>query len=76
MKNTKEIESSSVRAAPEAPVFVEELKALLGLKHTNTIRVMLRDGKIPQPDFRISQKSRYWHRASLRKCGILPPSLE
>jgi hypothetical protein len=60
-------------AASEPPVFAAELKALLGIEHTNTLRIKIKAGKVPKPDFRSSQKNRYWHRVTLRKCGILPP---
>lgn len=56
----------------EPPVFAEELKALLGLTHSNTLRIKIKEGKVPPPDVRISQKLRYWHRSTLRRAGLLP----
>jgi hypothetical protein len=56
----------------EIPIFAADLMRLLGITHPNTLRVQLKDGKIPQPDVRISQKTRYWHRATLVKAGLLP----
>ncbi len=59
-------------ATNEPPVFAEELKALLGFAHTNTLRVQIKAGKVPPPDVRISAKTRYWHRETLRRVGLLP----
>ncbi len=56
----------------EPPVFAAELKALLGFSHTSTLRLKIKEGKVPPPDVRISQKSRYWHRETLRRAGLLP----
>jgi hypothetical protein len=59
-------------ATNEPPVFAAELKSLLGITHSDTLRVHIKKGKIPPPDVRISQKSRYWHRETLRRVGLLP----
>ena len=56
----------------ESPVFADELKALLGFTHSDTLRVKIKQGKVPPPDVRISQKTRYWHRETLRRAGLLP----
>ena len=57
----------------DIPIFAADMMRLLGIKHGNTLRVKIRDGVIPQPDVKLSQKSRYWHRATLVKAGLLPP---
>lgn len=59
-------------ATHEPPVFVAELKALLGFTHSDTLRVKIKEGKVPPPDVKISQKTRYWHRETLRRVGLLP----
>ena len=59
-------------ATIEPPIFAPELKSLLGITHSDTLRVKIKQGKIPPPDVRISQKTRYWHRETLRKFGLLP----
>lgn len=56
----------------EAPVFAPELKALIGVTHSNTLRIKIKEGKVPPPDVRISQKTRYWWPETLRKAGLLP----
>jgi hypothetical protein len=58
----------------EPPVFVQELKALLGISHSNTIRLKIKNKKIPPPDVCLSQKNRYWHRETLRLAGLIPKS--
>lgn len=56
----------------EIPIFPADLMALLGISHANTLRTQIKAGKIPPPDVQITQKTRYWHRATLVKCGLLP----
>ena len=55
----------------EPPVFAAELKALLGFTHSDTLRVKIKEGKVPPPDVKISQKTRYWFRSTLVKAGIM-----
>lgn len=59
-------------ATHEPPVFAPELKSLLGFTHSDTLRVKIKEGKVPPPDVKISNKTRYWHRATLRRVGLLP----
>ena len=58
--------------AADTPIFSADLMALLGIQHPNTLRTQIKAGKVPPPDVRISQKTRYWHRATLVKVGLLP----
>ena len=64
--------------ASDIPLFATDLMRLLGIKHPNTLRLKIKSGQIPEPDVKITQKTRYWHRASLVKAGLLaeanPPS--
>lgn len=55
----------------EIPIFQADLMALLGIKHPNTLRLQIKAGRVPGPDVRITQKTKYWHRASLVKAGLL-----
>lgn len=55
----------------EIPIFPADLMKVLGITHSNTLRVQIRDGKVPKPDVQISQKTRYWHRSTLVKAGLL-----
>ena len=55
----------------EPPVFVRELKSLLGITHTDTLRIKIRDGKVRAPDVKISNKTRYWYRRTLVKAGLM-----
>ncbi len=48
-----------------------DVMQLLGITNTETLRRKIKDGIVPEPDVRISQKIRYWHRASLIKAGLL-----
>jgi hypothetical protein len=57
----------------EVPLFAVDLMQLLGVRHPNTLRLMIKSGRIPQPDVRISQKTRYWQQATLEKAGLLEP---
>jgi len=45
--------------------------AMLGIKHPNTLRQQIKAGRVPGPDVRITAKTKYWHRASLVKAGLL-----
>lgn len=58
--------------AQEVPIFQADLLRLLNIKHPNTLREMIRRNKVPGPDVRITAKTKYWHRASLVKAGLLP----
>lgn len=57
----------------ETPIFPDELMRLLGIGHANTLRRYIKDGKVPEPDKKLSQKTRYWHRATLVKAGVIAP---
>lgn len=61
-----------ITSTNEPPVFANELKALIGVTHSDTLRIKIKEGKVPPPDVRISQKTRYWHRETLRQAGLLP----
>lgn len=59
----------------EDPIFYpKDVKKLLNIKHTNTLRLRIRDGRVPPPDVRVTLHIRYWYRATLVKAGLLPPA--
>jgi len=41
---------------------------------TETVRRWLRDGKLPEPDVNLSQRTRGWRLSTLRRAGINLPS--
>lgn len=55
----------------DIPIFPADLMAILGIKHPNTLRLRIKEGKVPAPDVRLTQKSRYWHRATLVQAGLI-----
>lgn len=55
----------------EIPIFPADLMQILGITHANTLRVQIKAGKVPKPDVQITQKTRYWHRSTLVKAGLL-----
>lgn len=55
----------------DTPIFPSDLMTLLGIKHSNTLRVHIKTGRIPPPDVLITAKTRYWHRATLVRAGLL-----
>jgi predicted site-specific integrase-resolvase len=57
----------------EVPIFPADLMRLLGISHANTLRRYIKDGKVPEPDKKISQKTRYWHRSTLERAGLITP---
>jgi predicted DNA-binding transcriptional regulator AlpA len=55
---------------PEDPIiWRSQLHKLLELS-SDTVRRMLKDGKLPKPDVDLSQKTRGWKRSTLRAAGI------
>ena len=58
-------------AAYEIPLFPADVMRLLGITHPNTLRVMIKTGRIPPPDVQLTKKTRYWHRTTLEKVGLL-----
>ena len=56
----------------ESPIFAAELKSLLGITHTDTLRVKIKEGKVPPPDVKLTNKTRYRWRSTLVKAGLLP----
>lgn len=60
----------------EVPIFPADLMRLLGISHANTLRRYIKDGKVPEPDKKISQKTRYWHRSTLERAGLITPMTE
>ena len=57
----------------DIPIFAPDLMRLLGIKHPNTLRQYIKEGKVPAPSVKITQKNRYWHRSSLVQAGLLQP---
>ena len=55
----------------DVPLFAADLMRLLGITHANTLRVKIKNGQVPPPDVKLSQKTRYWHRATLVRAGLL-----
>lgn len=53
-----------------------DLMRLLGISHANTLRRYIADGRVPPPDKKISQKTRYWHRSTLERAGLITPVTE
>lgn len=49
-----------------------DIKALLGITSASALRDNIKAGKVPKPDVVLSQKTRYWYRATLVKAGLLP----
>lgn len=58
----------------ERPIFCEDLKRILGISSTNTLRRQIIAGRVPEPDVQITHKTRYWHRSTLVKAGLIPAS--
>lgn len=58
-------------SALEVPIFPADLMRLLGISHVNTLRRYIADGRVPPPDKKISQKTRYWHRSTLEQAGLI-----
>lgn len=56
----------------ETPVYPEEMMKLLGLTRSFSMNHLIKAGRVPEPDVKISQRVRYWHRATLRNHGLLP----
>jgi hypothetical protein len=54
------------------PIFPADLMRMLGYTHRNTLRVAIRDKKVPPPDVQLSQKTKYWFRSSLVNAGLIP----
>jgi hypothetical protein len=57
----------------DIPFFPADIMRLTGITHTGTLRKKIIAGVIPKPDVQLTQKTRYWHRATLVKAGLLPP---
>lgn len=55
----------------EIPFYPKDLMALMGVTNKNTLRSAIKSGRIPQPDVQISRKTRYWHRSTLVKAGLI-----
>lgn len=55
----------------DVPLFAADLMRLLGITHANTLRVKIKNGQVPPPDVKLTQKTKYWFRSSLVKAGLL-----
>jgi predicted site-specific integrase-resolvase len=53
-------------------VYAHDLRETLGIS-ANTLTMWLRQGRIPQPDVKITNRTRYWLRSSLVAAKVLPP---
>ena len=60
----------------DTPIFPADLMTLLGIKHSNTLRVHIKAGKVPPPDVQLTAKTRYWHRSTLVRAGLLDSNPE
>lgn len=54
----------------DIPVTPQQLRDHLGISAT-TLRDHMQANKIPPFDMVLSQKTRYWHRSTLERAGIL-----
>lgn len=52
--------------------YAQDVKKLLNIKHTNTLRLRILEGRVPAPDVRVTMHTRYWYRSTLVKAGLLP----
>ena len=57
----------------EIPIYAQDLMSILNYKSSNTLRLAIKRGAIPPPDFKSSNKTRFWYRSTLAKAGILQP---
>lgn len=55
----------------EIPIFPKDLMAMLGIQHPNTLRLKIKSGQVPEPDVRLSAKTRYWHRSTLVRAKLM-----
>jgi len=55
----------------DTPIFPSDLMTLLGITHPNTMRCHIKAGRVPPPDVRLTAKTRYWHRSTLVRAGLL-----
>jgi hypothetical protein len=55
----------------EVPYFPADMMRLMGIKHPNTLRIYIKENRVPEPDVRITAKTRYWHRSTLVRAGLL-----
>lgn len=53
-------------------VFAADIKRTLNISAA-TLNMWLRQGRIPQPDVKITQRTRYWLRSTLVTAGVMPP---
>lgn len=60
----------------EIPIFPADLMRMLGITHASTLLKQIKAGKVPKPDVQISQKTRYWHRATLVKANLIQATTE
>lgn len=52
-------------------IYKPELKKLLNNPHSETMRRWMRDGKIPPPDVKMSQRTLGWRLSTLHAAGIV-----
>lgn len=57
---------------PDRLILRGELPEILRV-HTDTVRKMLKDGKLPKPDVNLSLRTRGWKRSTLKAAGIDVP---
>ena len=55
----------------EIPYFPQDVMQLLGFKHAHSLYRAIKAGKVPEPDVKLTQKTRYWHRHTLEQAGLL-----
>ena len=60
-------------AAVEPMFKRRDLRRLLGNISGETLRIWLKDKKLPPPDISLSAKSQFWSRASLERAGVRLP---
>lgn len=59
----------------QQPIFPGELAALMGIQ-IKTLGRMIKAGRVPPYDVRLTAKTRYWHRATLEERNLLPSAPE
>lgn len=55
----------------DIPIYSKQLCSLLNGMHPSTLREHIKAKKIPDFDVKLTQKTRYWHRSTLIRAGLL-----
>lgn len=68
--NAAAVATHATTPAEDRVIWRRDLMAMFGVTSSETIRIWMRNGKLPEPDVNLSQRTKGWRLSTLRNAGL------